>query len=186
MGNAFEEGRGSVDGTDRDDRRRMSEIEVAAAVKEGAAKGIPSSSSVVLVYDCGDVTGEAFVEGGECCVARLRLFAGGGRDQFGGSDSGASSAGGLMDRCRFEVVSISVVPLFEVSCRSFPVPNNAAFRSEPFRFLFFFFTIATAIALSWLGGPAAICTGVVAVPSSLDLKNGIRESERRPPERLRL
>lgn len=164
----------------------MSESEVAAAVNEGAAKVIPSSSSVVLAYDCGDVTGEAFVEGGEWLVANVRVFAGGGRDQLSCSESGASSVGGLIERCRFEVVSISVVPLFEFSCRSLPVPKSAAFRSEPFRFRFFFVTIATASALSCLGGSSAVRTGVVVVPSSLDLKNGRRDSERRPPERLRL
>lgn len=175
-----------MEGIDRDERRRMSESEVAAAVNEGAAKVIPSSSSVVLAYDCGDVTGEAFVEGGECCVASVRLFAGGGRDQFGGSESGASSAGGLIDRCRFGVLSISVVPRFEYSFRSLPVPKSAAFRSEPFRFRVFFLPIAPASALSCSGGSSAVWTGVVVVTSSLDLRNGRRESERRPPERLRL
>lgn len=186
MGNVFEEGRGSVEGTDRDERRRMSESEVAAAVNEGAAKVIPSSSSVVLAYDCGDVTGEALVDGGELCVASVKVLAGGGKDQFGGSESGASSAGGLMDRCRFEMISISVVPLCELSSfLSFPVPRSAALRSEPFRFRVFFFLMAVTSARSCSGGCSAVWAGgVVVVTWSLEVKNGRRESESRPAEEL--
>jgi hypothetical protein len=91
------EGRGRTEGIEREERRRWSEIAAVGFMELlGAEKVRPSSSSVVEAYDWGEVTGEAFGEGGECCVVSVR-FAGGGRDQFGGSES---SAGGEIERCR--------------------------------------------------------------------------------------
>lgn len=80
------------------------------------------------------MTGDASVDGGRCCVANVRL-AGGGRDQFGGSESGASSAGGDIERSRFEVLISANVPRLEFSIRSFPVPKSAVFLNEPFLFV---------------------------------------------------
>lgn len=124
------------------------------------------------------------MEGGECCVASVR-FAGGGRDQFGGSESGASSAGGDMERWRWDVVLASFMCVrFEFSILSLPVPRRAVFRSEPFLFRVFVWRIALASARSFSIFPWCDSSWVAVATSSLDLMKGRRD--RRPPEWLRL
>lgn len=125
------------------------------------------------------MTGDASVDGGRCCVANVRL-AGGGRDQFGGSESGASSAGGDIERSRFEVLISANVPRLEFSIRSFPVPKSAVFRNEPFLFRAFVWRMALASARSLSGASASAGVWVGVEMSSLELMKGRRE-----PERLR-
>lgn len=136
------------EGVEREDRRRRRLA--VGFVRDGAEKVRPSSSSVVLAYDWGEVIGDAFGEGGLCWVVRVR-FAGGGRDQFGGSWSAASSAGGEMERWRLDSMVLSMVVedvRFDLSIRSLPVPKSAVFRSEPFLFRVFVWRITPTRALS--------------------------------------